>query len=94
MNSNKQLRGFALLTPGRRKEISSKGGKTAHAGGFAHTWKTDIEGARKAGIKGGSAPHQNRKKTVEPDESGVHRFADPEVSTGIQDDFLLQGEVK
>lgn len=52
-------RGFAAMTPEQRREISSKGGKTAHAKGKAHTWTSDQ--ARAAGRKGGQA--SARKKT-------------------------------
>lgn len=31
-------RGFAAMTPERRKEVSSKGGKKAHELGTAHQW--------------------------------------------------------
>lgn len=45
-------RGFAGLTPERRREISSKGGKAAHEKGTAHEW--NHETARAAGVKGGA----------------------------------------
>ena len=32
-------RGFASLTPERRKEIASMGGKASHGGGGHHSWK-------------------------------------------------------
>lgn len=44
-------RGFASLTPERRREIASKGGKAVHAKGTAHTF--DSEQGRIAGRKGG-----------------------------------------
>lgn len=43
-------RGFASIDPDRRREISSKGGKAAHAKGTAHEF-TSEEG-RAAGRKG------------------------------------------
>lgn len=46
-------RGFAAMTPERRKEVASLGGKTAHSLGVAHQW-TPGE-ASKAGIKGHAA---------------------------------------
>lgn len=49
--SPKQKKGFALLTPERRKEIASMGGITAHLKGRAHQWTP--EEASKAGMKGG-----------------------------------------
>lgn len=45
-------RGFAGLTPERRREISSKGGKAAHEKGTAHEW--NAETAKAAGTKGGA----------------------------------------
>lgn len=51
-------RGFQTLSPERRKEISSKGGKAAHAAGTAHEFSSDE--ARVAGQKGGKATHAKR----------------------------------
>jgi general stress protein YciG len=47
-----KLRGFAALSPDRRHEISSKGGRTAHAQGRAHqyTSKTAAIAGRKGGL--------------------------------------------
>lgn len=53
-------RGFAAISPERRREIASKGGKAAHAVGTAHKFTT--EEARAAGTKGGNAPHASRGK--------------------------------
>ncbi len=50
--------GFAAMTPERRKEISSMGGKAAHAGGMAHRFTS--EQAKIAGSKGGSVPRVKR----------------------------------
>lgn len=49
-------RGFASLSPERRKEIARKGGVTAHRLGVAHRW--DSEEAKEAGRKGGLATHR------------------------------------
>ncbi len=49
-------RGFASIDPDRRREISSKGGKAAHAKGTAHEF-TSEEG-RAAGRKGQLARSQ------------------------------------
>lgn len=57
-------RGFAAISPERRAEIASKGGRAAHARGTAHRFTA--EEASAAGKKGGSAPHTSRgpqKKT-------------------------------
>jgi general stress protein YciG len=51
-------RGFASIHPDKRREISSKGGKAAHATGRAHQFTQDE--ARAAGRKGGLAT-RNRK---------------------------------
>jgi general stress protein YciG len=49
-------RGFATMTPERKREIASQGGKTAHAKGTAHTWTSQT--AAEAGRKGGTARAQ------------------------------------
>jgi uncharacterized protein len=54
----KQLRGFALLTPERRKEIARKGGKSIPA--HKRSFSTNPALAAKAGRKGGKAS-QGRK---------------------------------
>jgi general stress protein YciG len=49
-STQKPLRGFAAMSPERRREVSSKGGLTSQARGTAHQWT--VEEARAAGIKG------------------------------------------
>ena len=51
-------RGFASMDQDKRREISRKGGQTAHALGTAHKWT--IEEARVAGRKGGAARWEHR----------------------------------
>lgn len=51
-------RGFAAMSKDKVREISSKGGKAAHAAGTAHQFTK--EEAKAAGTKGGSAPHKSR----------------------------------
>lgn len=51
-------RGFATMSPSKRSEIASKGGKAAHASGRAHRFTT--EEARAAGRKGGLARRVQR----------------------------------
>lgn len=46
-------KGFLNLTPERRREIASRGGKAAHALGRAHRFTT--EQAKEAGRKGGAS---------------------------------------
>jgi hypothetical protein len=48
---HKQRRGFAAMSPEKRRQIASKGGRTAHELGTAHQWSADE--ARVAGKKGG-----------------------------------------
>ena len=45
-------RGFASMSPEKKREIASKGGKAAHALGTAHKWTH--EEAQAAGRKGGT----------------------------------------
>lgn len=52
--------GFVSMTPERRREISSMGGKASHALGTGHEW--DKEAARVAGRLGGLASHGGRGK--------------------------------
>lgn len=54
----KSRRGFASMTPERKREIASMGGKAAHALGRAHRWTS--EQAREAGRKGGTV---SRRRT-------------------------------
>jgi hypothetical protein len=49
MSNNIHKRGFASMTPERRKEIASNGGKAAHKSGYAHKWTP--EEAKKASQK-------------------------------------------
>lgn len=58
-NNAKKPRGFALLDPAKRAEVSRKGGKAAHAAGTAYEWTSDA--ARVAGRKGGEVSHANRR---------------------------------
>jgi general stress protein YciG len=60
MEQQKQRRGFAVLSPQKRSQIASMGGKAAHKLGKAHEW--DSEGARKAGRKGGTISRGGRGK--------------------------------
>ena len=54
----RRLRGFAAMTPEKKREIASLGGRAAHASGRAHQFSSDE--ARVAGRKGGMAPHVRR----------------------------------
>lgn len=65
-----EKRGFASMSPERRREIASKGGKAAQApGGGGH--KFTSEEARAAGKIGGKRVHELKK---------AHRFTSEEAS--------------
>jgi uncharacterized protein len=49
-NNAKRTRGLAAMSPERRREIASKGGRTSQARGTAHQWTP--EEASVAGKKG------------------------------------------
>lgn len=49
-SSVKRMRGLAAMSPERRREIASKGGRTSQARGTAHQWTP--EEASAAGKKG------------------------------------------
>jgi general stress protein YciG len=49
----KKLQGFAAMSPEKRREISSSGGKAAHSKGVAHRWTS--EQAKEAGKRGGAS---------------------------------------
>lgn len=59
----KAVRGFAAMSPEKRREISSRGGVAAHIKGSAHEWSKDE--AREAGRIGGmvSGSRKRRNKT-------------------------------
>src|SRR5438552_12472323 len=59
--ANTSKRGFAVMDPGKQREIASKGGRAAHEKGTAHRWSE--EEAKEAGRKGGSASHRNGHRT-------------------------------
>ena len=56
-------RGFASLTPEKKREVASKGGKMAHKLGTAHTWNS-LE-AQEAGRKGGRVSRRRAKYLTE-----------------------------
>ena len=58
----KSRRGFAAMSPEKRKELASRGGKRAHELGVANTFNK--ESASEAGRKGGRAFHRKRGRTV------------------------------
>lgn len=55
----KQLRGFAIISPERQREIARMGGKAAHEQGKAHEWTP--EEAAQAGKKGGATAAVGKK---------------------------------
>jgi general stress protein YciG len=56
-------RGFASMSPEKKREIASKGGKAAHAQGTAHKWTS--EEAQAAGRKGGSISRRRPRNAVQ-----------------------------
>ena len=56
-------RGFAAMSPERRKQVTSKGGKEAHAAGLAN--KFTKETAREAGKLGGAKTSADRAHMCE-----------------------------
>lgn len=52
-------KGFACISPERRKEIAAMGGKAAHIKGTAHQFSS--EEAKEAGRKGGLASKRVKK---------------------------------
>lgn len=56
-------RGFASMTPEKRKAVASAGGRAAHAKGTAHQWTS--EAARAAGRKGGTISRGGRGRLQE-----------------------------
>jgi uncharacterized protein len=64
MQTNKgRGRGFASMSPEKKREIASKGGKAAHAMGTAHKWTS--EEAQAAGRKGGSISRRRPKSPTQ-----------------------------
>jgi general stress protein YciG len=55
--------GFAAMSPERRKQVTSKGGKEAHAAGLAN--KFTKETAREAGKLGGAKTGADRARMAE-----------------------------
>ena len=58
----KHKRGFAAMTPEKRKLISSMGGKQAHKDGVAHEWNSTTGAI--AGAKGGKISRGGRGKLI------------------------------
>lgn len=65
-SEGKQRRGFASMSPEKRHDIASKGGRAAHAKGTAHEWTPDE--ARSAGRKGAQASWGGRARPAMPGE--------------------------
>ena len=56
-------RGFASMSPEKKREIASKGGKAAHAMGTAHKWTSEEPQA--AGRKGDSISRRRPKSSIQ-----------------------------
>jgi len=63
--AHKQRRGFAAMSADKRRQIASKGGRTAHELGTAHQWSPDE--ARSAGKKGGHISRGGRGRLELPE---------------------------
>jgi uncharacterized protein len=63
--SAKKKKGFAALTPERRRELARMGGQKAQASGNAHRWGS--EDAQIAGAKGGAV---HARKVAEAKKNG------------------------
>src|SRR5947209_26847 len=61
--SGTSRRGFASMTPEKKREIASKGGRAAHEKGTAHEFTPDE--ARAAGRKGGESVSRDRRHMSE-----------------------------
>lgn len=55
---SKKTGGFASMDKAKLREISSRGGKAAHAAGTAHEWTS--EEARVVGRRGGATSRRKR----------------------------------
>ena len=64
-----RFRGFASMDPERRRQISSVGGKAAHAKGTGHEFTR--EEAREAGRKGGRASAAARALRMSSEQEAV-----------------------
>ena len=64
----KVRKGFATMSPERKREIASKGGKAAHRLGRAHEFTS--EQAKIAGAKGGQAVARDRRHMAEIGRKG------------------------
>jgi len=73
ISTPRKPRGFAALSPEKRKEIASKGGKAAHAAGTAHQFTR--EEAIAAGAKGGKAFHRSRGRVAKSIENNEKKVA-------------------
>jgi general stress protein YciG len=68
MSMENSKKGFASMSPEKRKEIAGMGGRAAHAQGVAHKWSS--EEAREAGRKGGNKISGNREHMAEIGRKG------------------------
>ncbi len=74
-------RGFAGMSPEKRREIARKGGKAVHAAGTGHQWTS--EEAQAAGRKGGIISRGGRGR-VAKDPAGT---TTPEADQAVDSAF-------
>lgn len=60
MTETKQRRGFAAMSPEKRRELSARGGRAVQAAGKGRQWTSET--AASAGRKGGLAAGARRAK--------------------------------
>lgn len=66
----KQQRGFALLSPEQRSEMSRIGGIAAHEQGRAHKWTAET--GAEAGRKGGAMSRRGKREMAPEDVAALN----------------------
>jgi uncharacterized protein len=74
--TTKAPRGFAALSPEKRKEIARRGGLAVQAKGTGYTWTS--EQAKASGVKGGKAVQAMRRQKAKALAVGEHASVDRE----------------
>ncbi len=92
----KSKRGFAGMDPEKQRELSSRGGKAAHAKGTAHEWSS--EEAREAGRAGGAKVSEDREHMKEIGKKGgyaggkIRAGKTPKACTASKVEVMKEGE--
>ncbi len=77
----KQLKGFAAMTPERRREIASKGGRSAQDSGVGHRFTSDE--ARDAGRRGGITVSKDRAHMASIGAKGGRRSGENRADSSL-----------